>query len=67
MQAEASIAPVRRTAAAQLASVWHDAVSAFGQTAIAIAAMLMWLVVFAPYVLAAVLAVWVVRRNVMLP
>jgi hypothetical protein len=62
MQSEASAAPVQRTAAAQLASVWHDAVSAFGQTAIGIAAILMWLVVFAPYALAALLAGWIVFR-----
>ena len=62
MQAEASALPVQRTAAAQLASAWHDAVSAFGQTAIGIAAMLMWLIVFAPYVLAVLFAVWLVFR-----
>lgn len=62
MQAEASALPVQRTAAAQLASVWHDAISAFGQTAIGIAAILMWLIVFAPYVLAVLFAAWLVFR-----
>jgi DNA repair ATPase RecN len=65
LQAEVSRVPVQPTALSQLASAWHAAVSALSQTTIGLVAALMWLLVFAPYVLviSALAAFAYVRRR----
>ncbi len=55
LEAEASTAPVERTAIAQLASAWHAALHALSQLTVGFIAVLLWLVVFAPYLLVAAL------------
>lgn len=50
LEAETSRAPVQPTAPAQLSSAWRAAVSALSQTTIGLVAVLMWLLVFAPYI-----------------
>lgn len=55
LEAEASTTPVERTAIAQLASAWHAALHALSQLTVGFIAVLLWLVVFAPYLLVAAL------------
>jgi Domain of unknown function (DUF4349) len=65
LKAEMSRVPVQPTAVAQLSSAWHAAVAALSQTTIGLAAVLMWLLVFAPYAaaLAGLAALVYMRRR----
>jgi hypothetical protein len=65
LEAEVSRAPVQPTARAQLASAWHAAIAALSQTTIGLVAALMWVLVFAPYVivLAGLATLLYVRRT----
>jgi hypothetical protein len=55
LEAEAANAPVEPTAVSQLGAAWQASVHAFSQTTVALIAIALWLVVFAPYVLIAAL------------
>ena len=65
IQAETSAVPVQPTPLAQLASAWHTALAAVAQTSIGIAAALIWLLVFLPYlaVIGALAALVYARRR----
>lgn len=64
LEAEVSRAPVQPAALAQLSSSWHAAIAALSQTTIGLIAVLMWLLVFAPYAAAiAGLAAFVYMRR----
>lgn len=59
LEAEASTAPVERTATSQLVSAWHAALRALSQLTVGLIAVLLWLIVFAPYLLAAALGTFI--------
>jgi type III secretory pathway lipoprotein EscJ len=61
--AEASTAPSEPTAAAQLVSAWRAARHSVAQFTIGIAAMVVWIAAFVPYLLLAALCFWLVRRR----
>lgn len=63
MLAEAANAPVQPTPASQLASAWRNAAAALVQITIGLAAALLWLAVFVPYVLAVALVLWLVYAQ----
>lgn len=63
MQAEAANAPVQPTPASQLASAWRNAASAVVQLTVGLAAAIVWLAVFVPYVLAVALILWLVYAQ----
>jgi hypothetical protein len=63
MQAEAANAPVQPTPASQLASAWRNAASAVVQLTVGLAAAVVWLAVFVPYVLAVALVLWLVYAQ----
>ncbi|HZT11630.1 MAG TPA: DUF4349 domain-containing protein [Candidatus Baltobacteraceae bacterium] len=63
VQAEAAAQPVEPNALAQIANAWHAALHALAQTAIAIAALLVWLLVLAPLFAVAALIVLIVSAQ----
>lgn len=63
MRAEAGTAPIEPEALAQLATTWQNATHSLVQTTLALIAILLWLVVYVPYLtVAAVVAVLIARR-----
>lgn len=63
LDAEPATAPVHPSVGAQLANQWQDAVAHLGAFTLAIVALIMWLVVFAPYVIVPALVVWFLARR----
>jgi hypothetical protein len=63
LDAEPVSVPVRPQAPAQLANAWNNDVAALGQFTIGIVAILIWLVVFAPYAVVPAIAVWVLLAR----
>jgi hypothetical protein len=63
LDAEPVAIPIEPSAAAQLANQWHDDVAHLGDFTLAIAARLLWLVVFAPYVVLPAMIVWLLART----
>jgi hypothetical protein len=63
LAAEASTAPLEPTAAAQLVSSWHAARHAVSQLTIGLAASIVWLAAFIPYLLLAALGLWLLRKR----
>lgn len=63
LDAEPATVPVHPSVGAQLANQWQDVVAHVGTFTLAIVALIMWLVVFAPYVVVPALVVWVLARR----
>jgi hypothetical protein len=63
LEAETTTTPVTPTAASQLASAWHAAIASLGALTIGLVALALWIIVFVPYALAAVLVVWLIARK----
>lgn len=63
MQAEATTAPVTPTASSQLVSAWHDALGSLAAVTVSLIAMLLWLVVFVPYILAIAALGWFIYAQ----
>ena len=63
LEAEPVAAPVHPQALAQLANAWRDDVAALGQFTVAIVALVLWVVVFAPYIAVPALVAWVVLAR----
>jgi len=61
LQTEGANAPVEPAALAQLGTAWKNAVHSLTQTTVNLIATIMWIVVFAPYVLAVALVALAVR------
>lgn len=58
LQAEAKTAPVTPTVSSQIVSAWHDAIASLGAVTVSLIAMLLWFVVFIPYLLAIAALGW---------
>jgi hypothetical protein len=67
LEAETTTAPVTPTAASQLASAWRSAVASLGAFTIGIVALVMWIIVFVPYAVAAAVLVWLLVRKLRRP
>jgi hypothetical protein len=63
LDAEPVAPAVRPQALVQLANAWRDDVASLGQLAIAVVAMLMWLVVFAPCLAVPAVIAWIVLAR----
>jgi|SRR5579883_1236737 len=63
VQAEAAAQPVEPNALAQIANAWRAALHALSQTAIAVAALMVWLLVFLPLAAVAALLVLIVSAQ----
>ncbi len=63
LAAEASTAPLEPTAAAQLVSSWRAALHAVSQFTIGLAATIVWIAAFVPYLLLASVAFWFVMKR----
>ncbi len=63
LDAEPATVPVHPSVGAQLANQWQDAIAHVGTFTLAIVALVMWLVVFAPYVVVPALIVWLLARR----
>jgi hypothetical protein len=63
LDAEPATVPVHPSVGAQLANEWQDAVAHMGAFTLGLIALVMWLVVFAPYVLVPGLIVWLLARR----
>jgi hypothetical protein len=63
LDAEPATVPVHPSVGAQLANQWQDAVAHLGAFTLGVVALIMWLVVFAPYVLVPSLIVWLLARR----
>lgn len=61
--AEASTAPSEPSATAQLVSAWREARHAVAQFTVGIAATVVWIAAFVPYLLLAALGLWILRRR----
>jgi hypothetical protein len=65
LAAEASTAPSEPAASSQLVSAWNAARHAVAQFTIGLAASIVWLAAFLPYVLLVALCAWLIRRRVL--
>jgi hypothetical protein len=64
IEAEAANTPVEPGAASQIAAAWQAAVHALAQTTLGFVAVLLWLVVFVPYVILATIVLFVLYAQV---
>lgn len=63
--AEASTAPSEPSATAQLVSAWREARHAVAQFTVGIAATVVWIAAFVPYLLLAALCFWLLKRRLL--
>ena len=63
LDAEPATVQVQPSAGAQLVNQWNDAVAHLGRLSLSIVAIVMWLVVFAPYIAIPVVIVWLLARR----